>query len=273
MKHLLAVLVLVLVASVMVYTQVQPNGPQQGGSWGSTIQGNTSKMIGGPHDFGPGGAAGQLTGLAGKGQSKGVCDYCHRPHIKNDGVAAPLWARKLYTGAPFPVYSSVSLEAGDTTGVGGTGHIYPINTSDNYSAFCLSCHDGSAFLASTAWGDNGKPYTFGLTDSAWDARIGGLTTSPFTFQDARGNSGELNLTHTHPVNFDYDYVASKDQQIYAKAAAGYVFMDPAGYSVGRLFGGRMQCSSCHNPHFKSGIGLQGPSVDNGGALCVACHKK
>ena len=126
MKRTMLVLVLVLIASVMAYSQVQNNGPQQGGGWGSTIQGNTSKMIGGPHDFGPAGTF--IVGEGATSTNKGVCYYCHRPHILNDGVAAPLWARKLQAGTPFPVYSSVSLEAGDTTGVGGTGHIYPINS-------------------------------------------------------------------------------------------------------------------------------------------------
>lgn len=271
MKRIFALMLLILIAGLAAYGQVQPNGPQQGGSWGTTVQGNTSKMIGGPHDFGPGGA---LPGLAGMGQTKGVCFYCHRPHVKTDGAAAPLWARQLNGGTAFPVYSSISLDAASDTGSHVGGHIYPINSDNNYSAFCLSCHDGSAFLASTSWGDNGKPYTFGVTDSAWDFRLGSLVAGAgVTFADARGNTGELNLTHTHPVNFDYDYVSLKDPQIYPKASAGYVFLDGSGVGIGRLFDGRMQCSSCHNPHFKSGIGLQSPSVDNGAALCVACHKK
>ena len=262
-------MLLVLLVGLVAYSQTQPLGPQQGGTWGTTTQGTKSKMVGGPHDFGPGGLFG-----VNQGQSNGTCDYCHRPHIKADGVAAPLWARQLSGGTPFPMYSSISLDAATDTGTHTGGHIYPINSSNNYSAFCLSCHDGSAFLASSAWGDNGRPYKFGWNDSIQDFRLGGVTAgAAVTFADARGNTGELNLSHTHPVNFDYDYVALKDPQIYAKASAGYVYLDGAGVGIGRLFDGRMQCSSCHNPHFNGGIGLMSPSVDQGGALCVSCHKK
>lgn len=271
MKRTLALVLLLLTAALAVYSQVQPLGAQQGGTWGTTQQGVKSKMVGGPHDFGPGGLA-----ATGKGQSNGTCDYCHRPHIKADGVAAPLWARKLEAGAPFGMYSSVSLDAAiyDTAGGAPAGHIYPINSDNNYSAFCLSCHDGSFYLATASWGDNSHPYQFGATDSSWDAKVGNLRApSNVTFEDARGVTGELNLSHTHPVNFDYDFVAAKDVQIYPKAAAGYVFKDANGVGIGRLFGGRMQCSSCHNPHFNGGIGLMSPTGDQGGALCVSCHKK
>jgi predicted CXXCH cytochrome family protein len=270
MKRILSLVLMMLLVGLFAYSQTQPLGPQQSFTWGFTSQGVKSKMVGGPHDFGPGGLA-----VPGRGQSNGTCDYCHRPHIKTDGVAAPLWARKLNTGTAFPMYSSITLDAATDTGSHVGGHIYPINeTGNNYSAFCLSCHDGSAYLATAAWGDNGHPYNNGETDSAWDARFTGVTAGAgFTFADARGNTGDLNLTHTHPVNFDYDYVALKDAQIYPKANANYVFLDASGVGIGRLFGGRMQCESCHNPHFKVGIGLMSPTGDQGGALCVACHKK
>lgn len=269
MKRALALVLLVLLAGLVAYSQVQPLGPQQGGSWGTTLKGQKSKMVGGPHDFGPGGLA-----APGLGQTNSTCMYCHRPHVTDDGVAAPLWARKLQGGTAFPMYSSVSLDAAIADSVAPGGHIYPINSDNNYSAFCLSCHDGSAYLATAAWGTNSHPYQFGVTDSAWDARYGALVApANVTFGDARNNTGDLKLTHTHPVNFDYDFVASKDPQIWPKAAAGYVFLDANGVGVGRLFNGRMQCSSCHNPHFNSGIGLMSPTGDQGGGLCVACHKK
>jgi len=55
-----------------------------------------------------------------------------------------------------------------------------------------------------------------------------------------------------------------------------VWLNPSGNgglptAEGRLFGGNVECSSCHNPHFKTGIGLQGSTTN--GALCVACHIK
>jgi predicted CXXCH cytochrome family protein len=273
MKNVLAIMVLLLVASLAVYAQVQPNGPPQGSPTLQTQKGVQSLMYGGVHDFG-------ITGVStgNQNQSDGTCDYCHRPHIVGeDGQAAPLWARKsLDNTLTYGVYSSVSLDA----------TVDPINADDNYSSFCLSCHDGSQMLATAAWGSNGHPYNFqqgSVTGGApgnwwppdWD---GGLspTTDPYAFTDAGGISttGELMLSHTHPVNFDYADAVSKDGQLYGAAATGYVYLDgtttPA-RAVGRLFGGKMQCSSCHNPHFKTGIGLQGSG--NKGALCVSCHIK
>ena len=269
MKRIFAIAVLLSMAVLAVYGQgAQPNGPPQ--STG-TIKGTQSLMYGGVHDFG-------ITGVAtgAQNQSDATCDYCHRPHIIGaDGQAAPLWARKsLATSPAFGVYSSVSLDAA----------VAPINADDNYSSFCLSCHDGSQMLATASWGSNGHPYnrqgaalvppTGGnYWPPTWDAGAS-PTTEEFTFADAAGNPGELRLDHTHPVNFNYEAARSGDGQLYAAAAAGYVYLDgsvsPA-RAVGRLFGGKMQCSSCHNPHFKTGIGLQGSSSK--GALCVSCHIK
>ena len=39
----------------------------------------------------------------------------------------------------------------------------------------------------------------------------------------------------------------------------------------RLWGGTMQCPTCHNPHMNSGIGLVYST--SYGKLCVSCHKK
>ncbi len=266
MKRAFTLLALVLIVAVAAFGQAQPNGPSPNG----TVQGSKSLMIGGAHDFGPGGVA-----APGKGQPKGVCDYCHRPHIMGaDGQAAPLWARKsVSSGLTYGVYSSVSMDANV-----GNGHQAPINNDDNYSAMCLSCHDGSQFLSSTAYGSNGTPYNLG---NPWPFDGAGAIAmdSTFVFRDAGGinPNGNLQLSHTHPVHIDYDYAQANDGQLYAKAAAGYVYLEtsPATKAIGRLFNGKMECSSCHNPHFKTGIGLQSPASANdlGGALCVACHKK
>lgn len=272
MKSTLVLLLLMLVVAVMAYSQVQPNGPPASGG----VQGTKSAMVGGRHDFGPGGFYARFNAKEAAGTAPiGVCDYCHRPHILSDGVAAPLWARSSanQAGKAYGYYSSISLDADSAN-----GHLRPINGDNNYSAFCLSCHDGSSFLAASAYGDNNTPFSrtgYPYTDAD-------VVPDTFKFADAGyGPSGELQLSHTHPVNIDYDYAASVDGQIYAKAAAGYVWLDNGTTpptAIGRLFpgpsGATMQCSSCHNPHkVTTSIGIQGPSTDNGGALCVTCHKK
>jgi predicted CXXCH cytochrome family protein len=265
MKNLFAIAVLLLVAAVAAWGQAQPNGPPLSNG---TQQGVQSLMYGGPHDFGPTSAIGANL------QSDATCAYCHRPHIVGeDGQAAPLWARaSLDDALTYGVYSSISLDA----------TVDPINQDDNYSSFCLSCHDGSQMLATAAWGSNSHPYNFQFSQGGnywppdWETGSSPTTPDVATFNDAGGLSttGELLLSHTHPVNFDYDAAQAIDGQLYGKAAPGYVYLDASttpSRALGRLFGGKMQCSSCHNPHFASGIGLQGSS--NKGALCVACHIK
>jgi predicted CXXCH cytochrome family protein len=247
MKRLLFVLTALLIVAA-AYSQVQPNGP------GSrlTDQYSRSKMRRGPHDF---------TSDSGsvRGGSLRLCGYCHPAHVPTSGIAAPLWARKSIVGRPpasYGVYSNpVSLDA----------TVADIKTSDNYSSFCLSCHDGSSLFALSSY--ERRPRT--STGGVWDTTI---TVAPeFNIY----NGGELALSHTHPVNFDYNAtLASHDGALFAPATASYVYMDNSTSpptAIGRLFNGTMQCSSCHNPHMSSGIGIQG--TQDFGKLCIACHQK
>jgi predicted CXXCH cytochrome family protein len=272
MKRTFAMLMLLLMVAVAAYSQVQPTGPPATGG----VQANKSAMVGGRHDFGPGGFFARFNAKEAAGTAPiGVCDYCHRPHIMSDGIAAPLWARASANQATgkYGYYSSISLDADSAN-----GHLRPINLDNNYSAFCLSCHDGSAFLASSAYGSNGTPYS----SAGYPYTTSDVVPDSFKFADAGyGPSGELQLSHTHPVNIDYDYAVANDGEIYGRQAAGYVWLDNGTTpptAIGRLFPGpngpTMQCSSCHNPHkVTKGIGVVSPSTDNGGALCVTCHKK
>src|ERR1041384_3512679 len=266
MKRMLAILALLLIAA-LAFSQngVQPNGAPQG----TTNRGVQSLMVGGVHDFGPTSGDTAISNHY-TTQTKGTCFYCHRPHVTStDQAVGPLWARAILDSTPtYGVYNSISLDVAPANG----GDLAQINKSDNYSAYCLSCHDGSQFLAAAAYGETGVPF------GAWPfPDTGGPTTGHVaSFNDAGTGpgTGEQAISHVHPVNFTYAYAAANDGQIYPAQAPGYVTLDPTASpnkALGRLFNGKMQCSSCHNPHFKTGIGLQG-STSNG-ALCVACHIK
>ncbi|HUN64978.1 MAG TPA: cytochrome c3 family protein [Bacteroidota bacterium] len=190
------------------------------------------------------------------GSTKSLCQYCHSPHVPKDGIANPLWARKSLVGSgrTWGYYQDVNTIP--------SGYVTDPVGSDNYSAFCLGCHDGSTgILAASAY----VAAPFGLT--------GGTSTQ--VGYSANVVSGEFNLQHVHPVNFDYvGFATNNPQEFYTPASSAAVWSGNNGsgqITTIRLFGGMMQCSSCHNPHMNSGIGVVYTS--NYGQLCVTCHKK
>ena len=271
MKRMMFVVIALLVVSAFAFSQslLQVLPKQNGGG----VQGMRANMLTGPHDFTPDSGAVKTFGSDSlgvaqphpTGSTKSLCNYCHSPHAPKDGIAAPLWARASLVGSgrTWGYYEDANtIPSGMITDPVGT---------DNYSAFCLGCHDGSTgILAATAYA--AAPY--GLT---------GGTTTKVAFS-ANVVSGEYDLKHVHPVNMDYVAIqAANPQEFYAANNNSEVWRGAYMYGTGssaalngqnvsvRLFGGYMQCSSCHNPHMNSGIGLVLSS--NYGKLCVTCHTK
>jgi predicted CXXCH cytochrome family protein len=259
MKNILVALLLVLFVASLAFGQATGYGTslKTGGT-----QGVKSGMINGMHDF-----TKDSSKQGFKGPSNSICGYCHAVHIPSNGVPTPLWARASVNGKTYGKYTSITLDA-STVDPGQSG-------DDNYSSFCLSCHDGSiAPFAQSAYVKT--PYN---NNNAWDSsHTNGLAALKMDSLVSIVNGAYGDLSHTHPVNFTYDHaLAVKDPGLYDPSTNGvnggkYMYWDANYGSVGRLFDGKMQCSSCHNPHINSsGIMLEGSS--NYGALCVACHKK
>ena len=258
MKQLIFVLLALLALSVAAYAQTSK---QELPTMSGGTQGTRAAMLKGPHDFTPDSGAVNTFGTDSLGNpvahavgaSKSLCSYCHAPHIPKTGIATPLWARASQVGKTFGYYTSTSLDA----------NVTDPGTSDNYSSYCLSCHDGSVgIFAASAF--TSAPYGSPTTDNhsvSWSANV---------------VSGQFDLKHVHPVNFDYNAVqAIEPQQLYPAQHSQYAVWQGANSSGAittvRLFNGTMQCSSCHDPHLNSGIGLVYSS--NYGQLCVSCHKK
>ena len=297
MKQILFILFALLVLSAMLYAQ--PGGKQPlpnyigddsayvnnkyGTGWPlgtfkGGVQGVRSAMTHGPHDFTPDSGATFSVDTAGgandttwhthaiTGGSTSICSYCHAAHVPKTGIAVPLWARASVSGKTFGMYTNpISIDA----------TIYDPGTmvagfKDNYSSFCMSCHDGSAgIFAPTAY-SNG----FGRASDT-------LTHVP---DNANMYDGEFDLAHVHPVNFDYNAVqALVPEELYPavdplravwkgyQGTNGMYGASGSAYTTVRLFNGTMQCSSCHNPHLNQGIGTTLSS--SYGRRCVACHKK
>lgn len=171
-----------------------------------------------------------------------ICVPCHTPHKANITVAdAPLWNHALST-TTYQLYASPTLTA--TMGQPGGG-----------SKLCLSCHDGTVAI-------NSFGGTTGTTFIGAGERIG---------PDLRGE---------HPIGFTYDAaLAAADGSLKNPATtivtigAGTTTKSGA-LSALMLFGGKMECASCHDVHntfTNGGSLLKVPAA--GSAICTTCHAK
>lgn len=199
---------------------------------------------------------------------KGVCSPCHSAHNTDPAQIAPLWNHATTTG-PFTMYSSPTLDAAMPA------------TPTGVALACLSCHDG----------------TLGI-----NAPIGGLGTNTAYYIDPSFKIGP-DLHTTHPISFTYDAaLAAKDGQL--ENPATYHIGDPktlltvntppvpatwdgtslTGKTLNEalLTDGKMQCTSCHDPHKligsapSSGIMVKISGQDatgRGSLICRTCHIK
>lgn len=176
-------------------------------------------------------------------QEVDLCFYCHAPH--NDTPSVPLWNHAA-SGATYVPYTSSTLVAaapGQPTGA---------------SKLCLHCHDGTVALGSVnelAYGDSGAGV------------LGGL--SSFLQGSSPAYVGS-DLSHNHPISFTYDTGTATDNP---------ELVDPVNLTgdIRPDGGGRLQCTSCHDPHSDTyPYFLRAASVDGAGygsPLCRTCHNK
>jgi predicted CXXCH cytochrome family protein len=119
---------------------------------------------------------------------------------------------------------------------------------DASSKLCLSCHDGVTAV------DN----------------FGGITTGTFTIT-GDANIG-TNLSNDHPVSFTYDLaLATADGGLYDPATTNSGLGGTI--SADMLFGGKLQCASCHDVHNSAGIDFLLVKSNAASALCLTCHNK
>lgn len=179
-----------------------------------------------------------------------ICVVCHTPHQATAAAGQdPLWNRSLSSTASYGVYASASLDAAPAELGGAT-----IGTAQ-ISNLCLSCHDGTVSVLSILNPPNSAPGA--ITPTAIGGRI-----------DAAGkiisnaNIG-TDLTDDHPVNFTYDA---------ALMTTDGGLNNPATLTGVKLFGGKVQCASCHNPHDSANVPFLRVS-NSASALCLKCHNK
>ena len=183
---------------------------------------------------------GQITGTAhdfsGDAWSGGeICIACHTPHNGDMSLpGAPLWNHEVSTAA-FTLYTG-----------GGTLDA-TLGQPSAQSMLCLSCHDGTVALDS----------------------YGGSTGSEFI--TGSGLVG-TDLSDDHPISFTYDAtLAGLDGALHDPSTA----LSGLGGTIDAdlLFGGQMQCASCHDVHGSAGYASLLRIENAGSALCLTCHDK
>ncbi len=143
-----------------------------------------------------------------------------------------LWNRRL-PSATYTPYTSSTLKSAP-------------GQPNGASLLCLSCHDGTIALGEVL----SRTTAIGMAGGA-------LTGTPLI---------GTNLSDDHPVSFNYNtaYVASTE------LAAPSNLVKPS--KVRLDGGGRLQCTSCHDPHDSTNAKfLVVPNTAS--ALCVTCHQK
>ena len=241
------------------------------------------------------------------GQADQVCIFCHTPH--NASPAIPLW-NKVYAAGVESTYRLYTSSATLTAAAKGASI-----TANSVSLLCLSCHDGKTainVLHNSSYRDstdvNGDavlnidgtltgPGAFALGDM-WSgsftnfqpANLGAVRSADGSIPSLAAATSGINLTDDHPIGFLYATAVGQD-------AGGLLASPAAGI---RLFNGRVECSSCHNPHVYYGSGLNGGTrvnydtdiattiwadatqkskkpflniSNNGSNLCKGCHNK
>ncbi len=181
----------------------------------------------------------EVRATAASGQTR-ICVFCHTPHSASP--QSTLWNRKDPgdTGS-FPLYSSGSLQITSIPEAqydNADSAAYP----NGASRMCLSCHDGS-----TAFG-------FGIGDVYKGTAIAMTYNSLSDLPPRDGlptpllDKSIVDLSVAHPISFVYDDGANAVLTAIngAKGAGQYAL--PSNPEIPLDGQGRMQCTTCHDPH-------------------------
>lgn len=197
------------------------------------------------------------------------CVYCHTPHDANIS-AGPLWNRQFTDLTLFQPYTSSSM---DTTCAA---------TPSPVSLACLSCHDDAAFDAP----NNNIQYQGAVQRLPSDQH---KQVNPSNIEPSQGNcNGCHRFVFVNPpgvfsTQLPYGWQTGPDlrddhpiSMVYPTAAQDPDFYTPPdlqkGWSDVKLFNGRVECPSCHNPHDPTNQPFL-RKANNTSQLCFTCHNK
>lgn len=195
-----------------------------------------------------------------------ICIYCHAPHntITSAEAAAagvtyyPLWNHDL-SSLSYITYQNTTT--GDIPGEIKHQLNAVIGQPGSISKLCLSCHDGS--VAVSSYGN----FAGGVSSSK---HTGTVTVTGTRFGIGVGGD----LSNHHPIGFDYGLVQAVDYEI-RDISSPLLGNNPFGMTIGDvLYGGKIECASCHDVHNTQNTGLKFLWVeDTNSNLCFSCHAK
>ena len=197
-----------------------------------------------------------------------VCAVCHTPHHA-DPTTGPLWGHATISASGWQMYNNGASP-------GANIKFTAASAPSASSLACLSCHDGS--IAVNAYGT--------------------VAPSEFITNGAAISEQSKNLTHSHPISFNYQALVgtgpTQDKWIYD---SGSPVLTPDANSPGFTPGndmsikgfllnaqGNLECNSCHDVHNQEGspynivnnpklVKINGTQAGVGSLLCRSCHNK
>jgi len=191
-----------------------------------------------------------------------ICVWCHAPHhtLKPANYAGdidylPLWNHRTTTMV-YQTYTNGADEPSDPNHLSQAERI--ANQPGSVSKLCLSCHDGTVAV---------NEYGFLPGDIKSSGTRKGDTAKFIQGQYKIGEGG--NLTNHHPIGFDYEAVASVDDEIALPSAT------MGNYRIGDLlWAGKMECTTCHDVHNTKNTGEKFLwKSDKNSEFCLTCHLK
>ena len=162
-----------------------------------------------------------------------ICVFCHTSHSPAGNVKGPLWNRET-PSVVYTLYESSTLYS-------------TIGQPDGSSKLCLSCHDGTISLGHLL--NRSSRLTVSNTDSG---KIPGNRST---------NLG-MNISDDHPVSFNSSTAVSTNPDLKHPEPG-----DPVRYDGS----GKVQCTSCHDPHDEALPMFLVKTLQNG-LLCKTCHQ-
>jgi len=220
------------------------------------------------------------------GDTTEICVFCHTPHGANSDLPqAPLWNKPANSSGVTPISGLVTyqLYGGGQTMVGGT----PVNQPGDVSRACLSCHDGvsSVTMVLNAPGSGNYDPVNGVflryrSSTNW--------RMPYPFAVGKGWGGftSYDLSDDHPVGVVYRdandmapgvpppaSLKLKTTPLPSYFKSGDTNRDGTVNIADLLRGGKVECVSCHDPHFNTGRFLRTADGNANSSVCMVCHEK
>jgi len=219
--------------------------------------------------------------ISGKTEATQICIFCHTPHGASNADGSKLWNRGAPDTTSFPLYGqkpqgepgSAAIRYNSTAKIAAqyynTAGLYP----NGDSRLCMSCHDGITAIGDVlndAGGTLGIPMASGA-DTIVDVRGAGYNTV-------------IDLATSHPISFVYDASVVTAINDYEDLTF-FNYMQSPDESITPLDGrARMQCTTCHDPHFDTRLGnatylpmwRYHPNGGDPGSIdytdvCASCH--